>query len=311
MSKHLSKSQKKIKSFEMAFVPDKESFVLPRLNSILVALDAHDWTEKSSKLSYSIAAELSELHGAYTQIVCMAVNQDEFEKSEHLVDEAVEFFKSKNIDCSGVCIIGSPSSNILKLVDEETHDIVILPSPYAERIEKDTLDSLGATVEIILNQSPVPVLLVPEPKMRVGKISDRILLYLAGKESISIVEWGLLFSDEDTSIQALNIINKGLIDDVRAVSNDLLNQELDENLVEVSLKKNTSAIISALRAVAKEMKLDLSTSDCVGDPVICLEEKTAIKDLSLMVIDYSTAMEDGASLVKYSKKEKTPILIIK
>jgi nucleotide-binding universal stress UspA family protein len=295
----------------MAFVPDKESIVLPRLNSILVALDSHDWVEKSSRFSYSLAAELSVLHGAYTQIVCMAVNQDEFEKSENLVDEAVEFFKSRNIDCNGICIIGSPSSNILKLVDDESHDIVILPSPYAERIEKDNLDSLGTTVEIILNNSPVPVLLVPEPKIRTGKISDRILLYLAGKDDIAIVEWGLLFSDEDTSIQALNIIRKDLVDDVIEVSQDLLNQEIDENLVEFSLKKNRSAIISAFRDVAKEMKLDLSTSECVGDPIMCLEEKAANNDLSLIVLDYSTAIEDGASLVKYSKKEKTPIFIIK
>ena len=256
MSKHLSKIQEKIKSFEMAFVPDKESIVLPRLNSILVALDAHDWVEKSSRFSFNIAAELSVLHGAYTQIVCMAVNQDEFDKSEKLVDEAVEFFKSRNIECNGICIIGSPSSNILKLVDNESHDIVILPSPYAERIEKNNLDSLGATVEIILNNSRVPVLLVPEPKIRPGKISDRILLYIAGKEDLAIVEWGLLVSDEDTSIQALNIIRKDLVEDVREVSKDLLKQELEENLVEFSLKKNTSAIISALRDVANEMKLD-------------------------------------------------------
>jgi nucleotide-binding universal stress UspA family protein len=295
----------------MAFVPDKESIVLPRLNSILVALDAHDWIEKSSRSSYSLAAELSVLHGAYTQIVCMAVNQDEFEMSENLVDEAVEFFKSKNVDCNGICIIGSPSSNILKLVDDESHDIIILPSPYAERIEKDNLDSLGSTVEIILNNSPVPVLLVPEPKIRAQKISDRILFYLSGKDDIAIVEWGLLFSDEDTSIQALNIIRKDLVDDVIEVSKDLLNQEIDENLVEFSFKKNTSAIISAFRDVAKEMKLDLSTSECVGDPIMCLEEKVAKNDLSLIVMDYSTAIEDGANLVKYSKKEKTPILIIK
>jgi nucleotide-binding universal stress UspA family protein len=169
LSKYLDKVEEKIKNFEMAFVPDKGSFVLPKLNSILLALDAHEWAIDSSRVAIQTAAELSQYHGAFIQIICMAVNESEYVESEILVSEAVEYFQLRKIDCSGLCIIGSPSTNILKLVEDESHDLVIMPSPYAERIEKENLDSLGTTVELVINNSKVPVLLMTESISKLGR----------------------------------------------------------------------------------------------------------------------------------------------
>ena len=114
MSSSLSKVETKIKSFEQAFVPDKESFVLPGLNSILLALDAHSWAIDSSRYSIEVTSEIALIQGSFVQVVCMAVTEDEFDESEKLVSEAVEFLKSKNVSCGGVCLIGSPSKTILR-----------------------------------------------------------------------------------------------------------------------------------------------------------------------------------------------------
>ena len=146
-----SKIEKKIKKFEQAMIPEKEVFVPPKIKSILLALDAHDWIIESSRYSYKVASELSQRNDAFVAIICMAINEEEYEKSEKLVNEAVDYLKKRNIESQGFCIIGSPSDNLLKLSSEESIDLLILPSPYAERVEKDNKYSLGATIEILLN----------------------------------------------------------------------------------------------------------------------------------------------------------------
>ena len=65
---------------------------------------------------------------------------------------------------------------ILEISKNEQTDLIILPSPYAERVEKDNLDSLGATIEILNNRSTVPLLLLTESNIKPEKITDRLLL---------------------------------------------------------------------------------------------------------------------------------------
>ena len=139
MSTFFNKVEAKIKSFEQAFIPNKESIVLPKLKSILLALDAHSWAIESSKYSMDVASELSIKHGAFVQVVCMAVSDEEYEKSEKLVSEAVKSLESNNVSCSGLCIVGSPSKNILSLIESESHDLVFYLVLMLKGLRKITL----------------------------------------------------------------------------------------------------------------------------------------------------------------------------
>jgi nucleotide-binding universal stress UspA family protein len=311
MSKSMIKVEEKIKSFEQAFVPDKESFVVPKLNSILLALDAHTWAVESSRYSIEVALELSQIQEAFVQVVCMAVNEEEFDESEKLVSEAVQQLQTKQVKCSGICIIGSPSKNILRLIDDESHDLVILPSPYAERVEEDNLDSLGATIEILLNNSQVPVLLISKPEEIPSSISTRILLPILEKKDIATVEWGILLSHEDTFLNILNMVRSNVVEEVREVSKELLDEDLNEELIEVSLRKNTVSIISALREIGEEKGLEQSISNRLGNPIDSIEEQSSANQPTIIIANYVLAIEDGSRLVKYTKKQKIPLFIIK
>jgi hypothetical protein len=311
MSVKNRKIEEKIKKFEQALIPGKGSLVLPRINSILLALDAHDWVIESSRYSYKVACELSLKHGAYVEIVCMAVNDEEYALSEKLVEEAVTYFKDKNVETQGSCIVGSPSDNILKLSEDEKHDLIILPSPYAERVEKENLDSLGATVEILINISSVPLLLLTESSINPEKITDRILMPVQGNEDVQTVEWALVLSDKDTRFNILDMVRTDSVEDIKDVSQDLLDEEVNERLIEVSLRKNTVPLLNALKEITSEMGLRLLISSIVGDLVEIITEELARNQTSLLIVNSGISLEKGSRLVKEAKKNKVPILIIK
>ncbi|MHA2033199.1 MAG: hypothetical protein ACW99Q_27840, partial [Candidatus Kariarchaeaceae archaeon] len=282
MSSRTYKIEEKIKKFEQAIIPEKEAIVLPRINSILLALDAHDWIIESSRYSYKVACELSLKHNAFVQIICMAINNKEYNESKKLVDETVEYCNNKNVESQGSCIIGSPSDNILKLSEYEKHDLIILPSPYAERIEKDNLDSLGATVEILLNKSNVPIMLLTESHINPEKITEKILLPVQRRDDLPTVEWALFLSDKDTSINVLDAIRTDSIEEIKDVSLDLLDEDVNERLIEISLRKNTVPILNALKEIATEIGLKLLISKKVGDLSEIITNELARKQTSLL-----------------------------
>jgi hypothetical protein len=311
MSSRTYKIEEKIKKFEQAIIPEKEAIVLPRINSILLALDAHDWIIESSRYSYKVACELSLKHNAFVQIICMAINNKEYNESKKLVDETVEYCNNKNVESQGSCIIGSPSDNILKLSEYEKHDLIILPSPYAERIEKDNLDSLGATVEILLNKSNVPIMLLTESHINPEKITEKILLPVQGRDDLPTVEWALFLSDKDTSINVLDAIRTDSIEEIKDVSLDLLDEDVNERLIEISLRKNTVPLLNALKEIAIEIGLKLLISKKVGDLSEIITNELTRKQTSLLIIHSRASLEKGSILVKESKKNKVPLLIIK
>jgi hypothetical protein len=311
MSAKNYKIEKKIKKFEQAIIPDKEAFVLPSIDSILLALDAHDWIINSSRYSYKVASEFSLKHNAYVQIICMAINDEEYYESEKLVEEAVEFFKNKNVESQGSCIIGSPSDNILKLSEDEKHDLIILPSPYAERVEKDNLDSLGATIEILINKATVPILLLTESSINPEKITERILMPVQGKEDVTKVEWALLLSDKDTSMNILDTVRTDSVEEIKDVSLDLLDEDVNERLIEISLRKNTAPILKAIKDTATEMGLRILILNKVGDVGAIIANELTKKQTSLLIVNSEMSLEKGSRLVKESKKNKVPLLIIK
>jgi nucleotide-binding universal stress UspA family protein len=311
MSAKSNQIEEKIKKFEQAIVPEKTAFVLPRIKSILLALDAHDWVIDSSRYSYKVACELSIRYNAYVHIICMAINNEEYHESEKLVEEAIDYFDNRDVKSQGSCTIGSPSNTILKISKNEQTDLIILPSPYAERVEKDNLDSLGATIEILNNRSTVPLLLLTESDINPEKITDRLLVPVQGKEDILISEWALLLSNIETNINVLDTVNTDSVEEIKDVSMDLLDEDVNEGLIEISLRKNTAPLLNVLKEIASEMKLRLIISNRVGDFVAIIIGELNKKQTSLLIVDSKTSKEKGSIIIKESKKNKVPLLIIK
>jgi hypothetical protein len=307
MIKRTEKINEKIRKFEQAFIPDKESLVLPKIEKILLALDAHDWVKKSSRYAYRVTYELATSHRSDVEIICMAVNDEEYSESEKLVDEAVKYLKENSINAVGSCIIGSPSENILRLIDEEQHDLLVLPSPYAERVEKSQ-DSIGATIEILISRAEVPLLLLPESRKRPDKITDSILIPVLGREDVPPLEWALIFSEKVTALEVLDLVRREDIERFKDVSLNLLDEAVDDDLIQISLRDERAPLIKGLKDIANEMQIDIEVIEIVGaaiDSIMSKFEKT-----SLLILRTGLAQEKGSSLVKEAKRNGVPLLII-
>ena len=309
MSMKSIKIEKKIKKFEQAMIPEKETFVLPKIKSILLALDAHDWIIESSRHSIKVTGELSKINDAYVTIICMAVTEEEHAISEKLVNEAVAYLEKRNVKSHGLCIVGPPSGNILKLLTEESADLLVLPSPFAERVENDNEFSLGATVEILLNKSEVPLLLLNEPGDSLKTITEKIVLSVQGKDDVLPIEWALALSNELTNIHILNTVKTESIEVFKDVSQDLLDENINERLIEISLRKYTTSLLNVLKAFANENALKVTVSERVGGLVEVITEELVHGKTSLLIVDSRIALENGSVLVKVAKKYSVPLLI--
>jgi nucleotide-binding universal stress UspA family protein len=303
------KIEKKIKKFEQALIPEKETFVLPKIKSILLALDAHEWIIESSRQSYKVACELSQRNDAVVTIICMAITQEEHAISEKLVNEAVDYLTKRNVNSQGFCIVGSPSVSILKLLEEESIDLLVLPSPFAERVEKDNEFSLGATVEILLNKSKVPLLLLTELGDTSEKISERILLPVQGKDDVLSIEWALALSSEVTRLNILNTVRTESIEVIKGVSQDILDEDINERLIEISLRKYTTSLLNVLKSGANEIDIDFIVLERVGDLVDVITDELVHGKTTLLIVNSKMSLENGSVLVKLAKKYSVPLLI--
>ncbi|MBD3207159.1 hypothetical protein GF319_12560 [Candidatus Bathyarchaeota archaeon] len=308
MIKRTEKINEKIRKFEQAFIPDKESLVLPKIEKILLALDAHDWVKKSSRYAYRVTCELATSHRADVEIICMAVNDEEYSESETLVDEAVKYLKENSIEAVGSCVIGSPSENILRLMDEEQHDLLVLPSPYAERVEKESQDSIGATIEILISRAEVPLLLLPESRIRPDKITDSILIPVLGREDVPPLEWALIFSEKVTALKVLDLVRREDIERFKDVSLNLLDEAVDDDLIQISLRDERAPLIKGLKDIANEMQIDIEVIEIVGAAIDSIMSK--LEKTSLLILRTGLAQEKGSSLVKEAKRNGVPLLII-
>jgi hypothetical protein len=215
------------------------------------------------------------------------------------------------VESAGSCIVGTPASNILKLVEEENHDLIILPSPYAERVEKNSIESLGATVEILINKSKTPLLLLTETNINPGRFTEKILVPIRGIEDTKTLEWALLLSDKKTIVDVFDIVSTDSVEEIRDISLDLLEENINERLIETSLRKNTAPILNGLRALAQETGINIRISEKIGEIVSIITDELPKGQTSLIIVNSETSMERGSLLVKESRKNKVPIMIIK
>jgi len=306
--KRTDKIEKKIKRFERAFIPDKESLILPKIEKILLALDAHDWVLESSRYAYRVTCELATSHGAVVEIICMAVNNEEYPDSEKLVEEAVKYFEENSVEAVGSCAVGSPSENILELIGDDHHDLLVLPSPYAERVEKGSQDSIGATIDILITRLEEPLLLLPESKIDPVNITQSILLPVIEKEDAPSIEWALIFSGKDTTLEVLDIVREEHVESFKDVSSDLLDEEVEDRLIHISLREDKVPLIKALRELTSDMDLEINVTEKVGETPEILIDK--LEKTTLLILRKGLAQAKGSKMVKETKKNGIPLLII-
>jgi len=139
---------------------------------------------------------------AEVSVVCVATSTEEIENSPTLVSKAVEFLASQWITVKGRCREGYPSEHILKLAEEEKSGLIVIPSPYAEKAEKQCIESLGTTVEVVLRRASCPVILVRNLIPAPEEATKAILLPIHSVKAYRAAEWALALAEEGSKSSA-------------------------------------------------------------------------------------------------------------
>lgn len=139
------------------------------INKILLPTDGSEHSAKS--VSYALA--FAKLHSAKVVVVYVysasgigwrrgaalleSVRQTLEEEGQEIVTDVARQIQEAGLACDGLVVEGSPPEGILKAIEEETPDLVIMGS---RGVGGFAGLSLGSVAETVVRHSPVPVLVV-------------------------------------------------------------------------------------------------------------------------------------------------------
>jgi nucleotide-binding universal stress UspA family protein len=200
--------ERKIEVFRRAVVPERIEFGPAKIGKILLAVDIHACSFESSESTVLLTLYLARRFNATVSVVCVAMSEEETEESDSAVFRAVELLASQGIGVEGSRGEGYPSENILRLAEKEEASLIIIPTPYAEKAEKPCVESLGTTVDIVLQRASCPTMLVKSPVQKPKDAVKNILLPIQSLEEYKAAEWALTLAEDDFRLLLLNVVDK-------------------------------------------------------------------------------------------------------
>jgi nucleotide-binding universal stress UspA family protein len=308
---HSEKVDEKIKIFERAIVTERIKLKPPNIKRIFLAIDSHSDASEISENAIRITLNFAIKYIAEVYIACIAPTEKELRESEKLVNETVKLFESKNISVIGSCSIGYPSEHILELSDDFDPSLIVLPIPYGERAETFDIESLGATVDLVIRKSPFPILLVRKPKFKPSEIAKNMLLVVNKIENVKAPEFALRMGERGSKIKLLSITEKETVEKVQDLV-QTTRSEFGKEILENIHKNEIQPLIHEILNEAKIRGIDVKRVHLVGNRVkLTLEEaekKHTMILLSASLIDQQIFVTEVENVARFSK---IPILILK
>jgi nucleotide-binding universal stress UspA family protein len=306
------KVDQKIKVFEQAAISEKIKLKPPTIERIFLAIDSHLDASEISENAMRITLNLALKFQAEVYIACIVPTAEELVDSEKLVNDSIKLFESKNVSVIGGCGIGFPSEHILGLSKDFNPNLLVLPIPYGERAETFEIESLGATVDLVIRKSPFPILLVRKPKFKPSEITKNMLMLLSKKENIEAAEWALTLGERGSKLKLLSIIEKETVEKVQDLAEEISSSEIGKGLLEHSHKKAIQPLINGIIEEAKNREIEVKRIHLVGNRVkLTLEEakkEHTLIVLSAILVDQKILVSEVENVAKFSK---IPILIVK
>jgi nucleotide-binding universal stress UspA family protein len=265
--------EKKIEVFRKAILPERIDFESKKIIRLLLAVDIHAYSCEASESALLLTSYLANRFNAKVFVVCIAPSGEETEESSSKVNSAVELLVSQDIIAEGICGEGFPSENILRFAEKEMIDCIIIPTPYAEKTEKPCIESLGTTVDIVLQRAPCSIMLVKGSVQEPETVVKNILLSIQSVKEYMVAEWALTLVDEDSKILLLNVVDKSLVKNTKDVVEKLLKSKIIEDSIEGMLQKDVNTLMVNIAKKGHEKRITVKRRFRVGEEVnITLEE---------------------------------------
>jgi nucleotide-binding universal stress UspA family protein len=305
--------ERKIEVFRRAVVPERIEFGPAKIGKLLLAVDIHACSYESSESTVLLTSYLARRFNATVSVVCVATSEEEIEESDSTVFRAVELLAYQGIGVEGSRGEGYPSENILRLAEKEEASVIIIPTPYAEKVEKPSVESLGTTIDIVLQRASCPTMLVKSPVQKPKDIVKNILLPIQSLEEYKAAKWALTLAEDDSRLLLLNVVAKSSVKTAKEIAERLLEAEIDEDSIAEILRKDVSTLMANIARRGHEKGIRIERRFRVGEETtVTLEEME--KERSSMLI-LSTKPEKGntigSKVENLVRLSSIPILIVK
>jgi nucleotide-binding universal stress UspA family protein len=305
--------EKKIEMFRKAIVPERIEFKQAKIEKILLAVDIHSYAFESNKSAVLLTSYLARRFKAKVYVVCVATTTEEIKKSDSTVFKAVELLDSQGIIVEGSCDEGYPSENILRLADREKPSVIIIPTPYAEKSEKPSIESLGTTVDIVLKRAPCPTILVKATVQKPENIMKVILLPINSVEEYTAAEWALTLVDYDSKIVLLNVVDKSSVKNTKEIAEELLEAKLDEDSIEGLIRKNVDILMGSISRRGHEESIRIERKFRSGDMTSVTLEEIQKEKSTILILSTKpeTGNTIGSKVENIARLSSVPVLIVK
>ena len=265
-----------------------------------------------SKNALQITLYLATKFKAEVYIACISPTTEELVISEKLVNEAVKLLESEQISVIGSCGIGRPSEHILELSEEFNPNLIVMPIPYGERAETFDIESLGATVDLVMRKCRFPILLVRKPKFKSSELTKNMFLIIDKMENIKAAEFALTLGEKGSKLKLFSVTEKETVEKVEVLAEFLTVSEIGKGIIERVHKREIQSLINGIVDESKIRGIIIERMHLVGNRLkLILEE---IKHEHTIIV-LSARLEEGnflgsevENLVKFSK---IPILLVK
>ena len=282
------------------------------MKKIFLAIDSHENASEISENAVQITLRLAIRFQTEVYIACIAPSTEEFAISEKVVNENVKLFESNNVPVVGSCGIGRPSEHILGLSEKYNPNLIIMPIPYGERAETFEVESLGATVDIVLRKSPFPILLVRKPKFNANDVTKNILLLISENSNTKAAELALALGESGSKLKLLSITEKKIEKKVKDLVKTISSTDIEKGIVEHIHKKGVQYLVNKIFEEAKNREIKVERIHLVGNWVKLILEQAKNKHTMIII---STDFVEGNILLSevenVAKLSKIPILILK
>jgi nucleotide-binding universal stress UspA family protein len=306
------KVDEKIKMFERASITGELKLRAPSIERIFLAIDSHLDASEISENAIQITVALAMRFRAEVYIACIAPSSEELKVSERLTNESVERLESLNVSVIGGCTIGRPSEHILELSKHFNPSLIVMPIPYGERSETFDIESLGATVDLIIRKSPFPILFVRKPIYKPKDIAKNILVIIDKLQHLRGAEVALTLGERGSTIKLLSITEKEKVETAKVLAQTIVDSEIGAGVLENAHKLEIQPLISVMNDEAKTRGINLERIHHVGNRVKMilneLKYKHTIIVASTSLIGGNILDSEVENLVRFSK---IPVLIVK
>jgi nucleotide-binding universal stress UspA family protein len=305
--------EKKINVFQRARAVERIRFKTVNIEKILLAIDIHTYAYETSNSALMLTSYLAKRFNAVVSLICVAVSEEETNKSNSTILRAVELLKSQRIKVEGSCGEGYPSENILRLAEKEKASIIIIPTPYAEKAEKPCIESLGTTADIVLKRAICPVILVKNPIKQPEDIMKNIILPIHSFEDFKAADWAFTLAEDNSRILLLNVVERSFVETTKEIVERLFEADINDISIERILGKDISNLLANITTRGKEKGIKIERRFRVLDEVTITIEEIEKEKNSMLILTAKPEIGNtiGSTVENLARLSSIPVLIIK